>query len=31
MPIVNTPQDALSCFFSTGIDIMLIGDYIVKK
>ena len=31
MPIVNTPQDALSCFFSSGIDIMLIGDYIVKK
>ena len=31
MPIVNTPQDALSCFFSSGIDLMLLGNYIIKK
>ncbi len=31
MPIVNTPQDALSCFFSSGIDLMLLGDYLIKK
>lgn len=31
MPIVNTPQDALSCFYSSGIDLMLLGDYILKK
>ena len=31
MPIVNTPQDALSCFYSSGIDLMLLGDYVIKK
>ena len=31
MPIVNTPQDALSCFFSSGIDLLLLGDYLIKK
>ena len=30
-PIVCTPQDALRCFFSTGIDALAIGDYLVKK
>lgn len=31
MPIVETPQDALMCFLSTGIDYCVIEDVIVKK
>lgn len=31
MPIVNTPQDAIGAFYSSGIDHMLIGDYLVSK
>ena len=30
-PIVNTPRDALRTFFSTGLDYLIIGDYIIKK
>ncbi len=30
-PIVCTPRDALRCFFSTGFDVLVIGDYLVKK
>jgi carbamoyltransferase len=30
-PIIETPQDALKCFLSTGIDYLILGDYIVKK
>lgn len=30
-PIVCTPRDALRCFFSTGFDVLAIGDYLVKK
>lgn len=30
-PIVLTPKDALACFYSTGIDILAIGDFIVRK
>jgi carbamoyltransferase len=30
-PIVATPKDALRCFFSTGIDVLFIGDFIVEK
>lgn len=30
-PIVHTPEQALRCFFSTGIDVLAIGDYIIKK
>lgn len=31
MPIVNTPQDALSCFYASGIDHLLIGDFLISK
>jgi hypothetical protein len=31
MPIVETPQDALLCFLSTGIDYCVLEDAIVKK
>lgn len=30
-PIVNTPKDALKCFFSTGLDALVMGNYLVKK
>jgi len=30
-PIVNTPTDALRCFFSTGMDALAMGDYVVVK
>ena len=30
-PIVCSPRDALRTFHSTGIDILSIGDYIIKK
>jgi carbamoyltransferase len=30
-PIIETPTDALKCFLSTQIDILVLGDYIVKK
>ena len=30
-PIVETPGDALNCFFESGLDTLCIGDYIIKK
>ncbi len=30
-PIVCSPQDALRCFFSTGIDALAIGRYLLRK
>lgn len=30
-PIVETPQDALTCFESTNIDVLALGDFIVSK
>lgn len=30
-PIVCTPLDALKCFYSTGLDILVLGDYIIEK
>jgi carbamoyltransferase len=30
-PIVESPVDALRCFFSTGLDVLAIGDFIVDK
>jgi carbamoyltransferase len=30
-PIVCSPRDAIKCFFDTGIDILAIGDFIIKK
>lgn len=30
-PIVGTPLDALRCFFSTGMDALAIGSYLVLK
>lgn len=30
-PIVNTPQDAIRCFFGTGIDVLAVGNYLMEK
>lgn len=30
-PTVCTPQDALRCYFSTGLDALVIGDFILTK
>jgi len=30
-PIICSPQDALRCFYSTGLDALAIGDYIIEK
>jgi len=30
-PIVESPQDAIRCFFSTGLDYLVLGNYIVGK
>ena len=30
-PIVNTPLDAVRCFFSTGMDALVIGNHVVIK
>ncbi len=30
-PIVESPVEALKCFWSTGLDVLVIGNHIVKK
>ena len=30
-PNVHSPHDALRCFYSTGLDYLIIGNYLVKK
>lgn len=30
-PIVCTPQEAISCFYTTGLDVLAIGPFIIKK
>lgn len=30
-PIVESPVDALRCFFSTGIDVLALGSYVIEK
>ena len=30
-PIVCTPEDALNCFMNTGIDFLVMGDFLVEK
>ena len=30
-PIVNTPAEAVRCFFTTGMDALVIGDFVVVK
>jgi carbamoyltransferase len=30
-PIVNTPKEAIRCFFSVGLDVLIMGNYVVYK
>lgn len=30
-PICLTPQDAIRCFYSVGLDLLVIGDYMLEK
>jgi carbamoyltransferase len=30
-PIVESPLDAIRCFFSTGLDYLIMGDYVICK
>lgn len=30
-PMVCSPQDALSCFFSTEMDVLVLGNYVLRK
>ena len=30
-PIVNTPEDAARCFYSTGLDALALGGYVLTK
>ena len=30
-PIVETPQDAVDCFESTDIDVLLLEDWVISK
>jgi len=30
-PIVQSPKDAVRCFYATGFDVLAIGDFIVEK
>jgi len=30
-PIVCSPNDALRCFFTTGIDVLIMGDFLIRK
>ena len=30
-PIVNTPAEAIACFRSTNIDVLVVGDFYVEK
>ncbi len=30
-PIVESPNDAIRCFFTTGLDYLVLGNYIINK
>ncbi|GAA4231928.1 carbamoyltransferase [Postechiella marina] len=30
-PVVESPQDAIRCFFSTGLDYLVIGNFLLRK
>ena len=30
-PVVESPKDAIRCFFSTGLDYLAIGNFLIKK
>ncbi len=30
-PIICTPKEAIRCFFSTGLDVLIMGNYVLRK
>lgn len=30
-PIVNNPREAIRCFYDTGLDILVLGNFLIKK
>ena len=30
-PIICNPREAIKCFFDTGLDVLVLGDFILKK
>ncbi len=30
-PIVESPEDAIRCFFSTGLDSLALGSFLITK
>jgi len=30
-PIVNTPSDAIKCFYDSGLEYLVLGDYLISK
>ncbi len=30
-PVVESPRDAVRCFYSTGLDVLVIGNFVVEK
>jgi carbamoyltransferase len=30
-PIVNSPEDAIRTFFTSGLDVLVMGHYIIEK
>ena len=30
-PIVNNPEDAINCFLNTGMDILVLNNFIISK
>jgi carbamoyltransferase len=31
MPLVESPEDAIECFFKSGIDLLVLGNYVIIK
>jgi len=30
-PVVESPTDAIRCFYSTGLDVLILGNYVIRK
>jgi carbamoyltransferase len=30
-PVVNSPEDAYRCFMATGMDLLVVGNFLLKK
>jgi predicted NodU family carbamoyl transferase len=31
MPLVESPVDAIECFYKSGIDILVMGNFLISK